>query len=104
MTRIKVGDREYVHDKHRDGYYGLIVEPGSEMDTTMGKIGIAWVYLQYASCPLSQEMRDDKITSLIYEAEEAEEEARERAVKIRVEKTPGMCPYCHTVCYGDCQS
>jgi hypothetical protein len=113
MIKIQKDGKDYVHDRSSPGYYGLIVDPGSEMDNTMGKTGIHWEYLQYAD---GNDALVKTLRSLLPDfraAEDAEDRVQEEKIskRLRLEderidrlvKT-GLCPKCGTWCYGDCEA
>jgi len=108
---VEKNGRTYVHDLGNPGYYGVVVDPGSPDDNTMGKVGIHWEYLQYSSTPEAEEIR--RILSEFYALEDAEEKQKEarrihqfeadeqRAKEL---KEMGLCPKCGTFCCGDCET
>lgn len=106
MKQVIRGSKTYYDQGN--GYYGVSVTPGSADDTTMGQMGIHLEYMQYAdeSNPYVTELRTVGIPALRAEEEkkEIEKESKKETEKQSDPYQGQMCPHCHTVCYGDCQS
>ena len=113
--KVTINDKIYTNQGN--GYYGVSVVPGSTDDNTIGKIGIHLEYLQYAdkSNPYVIELLTIALPAFTAAEKKTKEENRikedkeiERLSKQSKPKKnyyqSQLCPHCHSVCYGDCQS
>jgi len=92
----------------QDGYVSRDTTPGSQEDTTAGKIGRHQVYIQYANGPEADYIRAE-ILPRLWSREDRILRARKNRQNRKLPTVPvprygqGYCPRCQSYCYGDCR-
>lgn len=95
MREIEINGRTYIEGD--PGYYGVRVEPGSDLDTTSGLTGIHWEYLPAAAdSEIVRELREAAKGFRVPEPVQVDSDPV-------VASLAPICPKCSTVCYGDCR-
>lgn len=112
--RVKIGSREWEIELDQYGIdkQAMVVDAGSKLDNTGGKVGLHWINPQYAGgnkkvlAFWAADYEAIKIEVKKIQAEETakKENVRKVEVKTRVHGVDGWCDKCHSYCYGDCEA